>query len=94
MRQKIAAVEGREFCCLPGHVTLRGRGIGSSLRVAVVRAVQNMLSDRQLRRKHVVGGFKLSVVVTDNNGARTPGKPSPRASGTGTLDAPRLPVAE
>lgn len=62
---KTVHVIGYQFDCLPGHVSIAGRGQGSNIRAAVGAAVRNVLSDSKLRRKHL-GGFKLSVVVIGN----------------------------
>lgn len=59
---KSVQVIGHAFDCLPGHITIAGRGSGSSLRVAVREAISKMLADPRLRRKHV-NDFKMSVVV-------------------------------
>ena len=59
---KLVQVVGHKFDCLPGHVTIGGRGSGSSLRTAVCDAIRNMFADQRLNRKHI-NDFKLSVVV-------------------------------
>jgi hypothetical protein len=51
------------FDCLPGHVTLTGRGRGSSLRVAAMRAMENLFKSPELKRKRLTD-CKLSLVVT------------------------------
>jgi hypothetical protein len=55
---KTVSVVAHAFDCLPGHVTLNGRGSGRNLRTAVCRAVASTLRDRRLRWKHV-NDFKL-----------------------------------
>src|SRR5712671_1468613 len=50
MIRKTVQVLGHEFDCLPGHVTIAGKGIGANLRVATQRAVATMLADP--RRGH------------------------------------------
>jgi hypothetical protein len=59
---KIVNIIGHEFDALPGHVTVSGRGSGSSLRSATCDALRELLKDPRLHRKHI-GSFKLSVVV-------------------------------
>ena len=59
---KTVSVIGHSFDCLPGHVTISGRGTGSNVRTAVCHAVRVMFGDKRLHRKHV-GDLKLSVVV-------------------------------
>lgn len=59
---KTVSIVGHAFDCLPGHVTIPARGVGSNLRVAVCDALRNMFDDKRLYRKHI-GDFKLSVVV-------------------------------
>jgi hypothetical protein len=59
---KTVAVHAHEFDCLPGHVSIVYRDSGYNLRVAVRRAVESILSDRQLRGRRVKS-FKMSVVV-------------------------------
>jgi hypothetical protein len=59
---KTVSVVAHAFDCLPGHVTINGRGSGRTLHTAVCRAVASSLRDRRLRWKHV-NDFKLQVVV-------------------------------
>lgn len=59
---KVVEIVGHEFDCLPGHVMIDGRGVGSSLRTAVCDAIRNMFSDRRLHHKRI-SEFKLSVIV-------------------------------
>lgn len=59
---KTVSVVAHSFDCLPGHVTLTGRGQGSSLQVAVRDAIKDLFSNRQLHKKRI-GEFKCSVVV-------------------------------
>ena len=59
---KTVQVLGHAFDCLPGHVTIAGRGEGHNVRVATTRAIDNMFDDQRLYRKQV-GEFRLSVVV-------------------------------
>ena len=67
---KTVHVEGHAFDCLPGHVTVTGRGVGSNVRIALIRAVGSMFSDDRLRRKRV-RDFKMSV----RGGRRAQGRP-------------------
>jgi hypothetical protein len=59
---KVVNIIGHEFDALPGHVTVNGRGSGSTLQSATCDALRELLKDQRLRRKHI-GSFKLSVVV-------------------------------
>lgn len=62
MAQKRVHVRAHEFDCLPGHIEIEATGTGSSLRVALSRAVQDIAADEKLRgrRPHV---FKMTVFV-------------------------------
>jgi len=62
MKHKQVEVIGYEFDSLPAHVRITGRGSGATLRVALQRAVANMFTKQNLRRKHL-DAFKLAVVV-------------------------------
>jgi len=62
MKHKQVEVIGYEFDSLPAHVRITGRGSGATLRVALQRAVANMFTKQNLRRKHI-DAFKLAVVV-------------------------------
>ena len=62
MKHKTVQVLGHQFDALPAHVTVAGKGTGYNLRVATIRAVQNMMDDPRLRHKQI-GEFKISVVV-------------------------------
>lgn len=59
---KTVQVVGHAFDCLPGHVTISGRGSGSSVRVAVKKAIERMFEDDRLYRKQI-GDFKMTAVV-------------------------------
>jgi hypothetical protein len=59
---KTVSVVAHAFDCLPGHVTVNGRGTGSTLRSATCDAIRDLLKDQRLRRKHI-NDFKLQVVV-------------------------------
>jgi len=59
---KVVNIIGHEFDALPGHVTVNGRGSGSTLRSATCDALRDLLKHPKLHRKHI-GSFKLSVVV-------------------------------
>jgi len=59
---KSVQVIGHAFDCLPGHVTIAGRGSAYSVRVATIRAVAAMFADSRLFRKQI-GDFKMSIVV-------------------------------
>ena len=59
---KTVSIVAHAFDCLPGHVTITARGSGGNLRVAVSRAVQDVMSDDRLKWKKV-SDFKMSVVV-------------------------------
>lgn len=59
---KTVAVIGYDFDCLPGHVSVPGKGTGKRLQAAVGAGVRAVLNDKRLHRKHV-HNFKLSVVV-------------------------------
>jgi hypothetical protein len=62
---KHVEVVGFQFNNLPGHVTLTGRGEGSTLRIAVMRRVADMLHSDRIKHKRV-GSFKMTVAVTEN----------------------------
>jgi len=62
---KLVNIIGHEFDALPGHVTVSGRGSGSSLRTATCDALRDLLKNTKLHRKNI-GSFKLSVVVIAN----------------------------
>jgi len=59
---KTVHVIGYQFDALPAHIKIPARGTGYNLRVAVTRAVDNLLSDDKLKHKQI-GDFKMSVVV-------------------------------
>jgi len=59
---KTVQVLGHEFDGCAAHVTVAGKGVGHTLRVATQRAIENMFRDPRLRHKQI-GTFKLSVVV-------------------------------
>lgn len=56
---KTVHVTGYQFDCLPGHVRIAGKGEGSSLRVAVLRAIGSMFNDPRLRHRQI-DDFKIS----------------------------------
>ena len=60
--KKVVTVTGHAFDTLPGHITLTTRGQGSSTRVAAMRAIDNLLSSRELKGKRV-RSFKIGVVI-------------------------------
>jgi hypothetical protein len=60
--KKVVTVTGHAFDTLPGHVIITARGQGSSTRVAGMRAMENLLSDRQLKNRRV-RSFKVGVVI-------------------------------
>lgn len=60
--QKVVTVIGHSFDCLPAHVQITGRGTASTVRVAAARAVEDLITSRELHRKHVTS-FKLSLVI-------------------------------
>jgi hypothetical protein len=60
--QKIVTVVGHQFNCLPAHVQITGKGTGSSIRVAAMRAIESMICDRQLRHLSI-GSFKMTASV-------------------------------
>jgi hypothetical protein len=62
---KTVQVLGHAFDCLPGHVTIAGKGSGTNVRAATKAAVDNMLSDERLNHKRI-GNFKMTVVVQPN----------------------------
>lgn len=64
---KTVRVVGYQFDALPAHITILGRGEGTNLRIAVTRAVGNMLADKKLKHKQI-GDFKMSAVVVGNGG--------------------------
>ena len=61
---KHVEVVGFQFDSLPGHVTLSGRGEGTTLRIAVMRAVADMLHSDRVKHKRV-SSFKIGVAVTE-----------------------------
>jgi len=52
------------FDMLPAHAIVTARGMGSNLRIAAMRAIANLVKDRQIkgRRLH---SCKITLVVTD-----------------------------
>jgi len=59
---KAVSIVGHAFDCLPGHVQITARGVGSDLRVAICDAVREMFQDERLHRKRIKE-FKLAVVA-------------------------------
>lgn len=64
---KTVFVVGHAFDCLPGHVTIGKTNSGFNMRVAVARAVADVLSDERLKHKQI-GEFKMTVVVIADRG--------------------------
>lgn len=85
MRKKTVQVLGHEFDACPAYTTVAGKGSGSSLSIAVRRAIDNMFADPRLHHRQI-GTFKLSVVVTAET-TKT------RASANIYIDAPAAKTA-
>jgi hypothetical protein len=87
MNRKVVQVLGHEFDCLAAHVTIAGKGTGANLRVAVQRAIANMLADPRLNHRRI-DMFKLSAVVI----AETTDKTASAKVFLNKSDEPRGPI--
>lgn len=63
-KHKTVTLVAYDFNCLPGHVRIEGRGTGSSLRIAAVRAMDAIFSDERVKRRQV-GDFRINGVAID-----------------------------
>lgn len=66
---KHVTVELIRIDCLPAHVTILGRGAGSSIAIAARRAVERALKDIKLRRRRP---HKFQAIFTVGEGQETP----------------------
>jgi len=53
-----------QFDSLPGHVRVTACGAGSTIRIAIQRAVGRLFSQSQLRHKRI-GSFKLAISINE-----------------------------
>jgi hypothetical protein len=58
-----ASIIAHSFDCLPAHIQVSARGVGSRPRVAIQNAVGLLFTSHDLKRKRI-GSFKVSVVLT------------------------------
>jgi hypothetical protein len=68
---KVVQVLAYRIDAVPGHITVSRRGEGCNLRVALCRAVGDILLDDKLKHKQI-GELKLSVVVVKNDKITSP----------------------
>ena len=59
-----------QFDSLPGHVMVSAAGEGLKIKVAIQRAVEQIMQDPRVRGRHI-NSFKLAVVVSKATGGKT-----------------------
>lgn len=80
MPSKTVVVIATAFNCLPGHVTVEGKGSATTLAAAIHRAVTRVIKDPRLKRRRLAR-FKLDVVITrDEGGGHEATEPIPEVS--------------
>jgi hypothetical protein len=63
---KQVMVIAHSFDCLAGHVSITGRGEGTSVRIALGRAVDAVFDDLRLKHKRI-SSCRLTVTVAQGN---------------------------
>jgi len=61
---KIVSATAHQFNSLPGHITIAGRGTGTSVAIAAGRALDAIFGDARLYHKRIET-FKVTFAVTE-----------------------------